>query len=128
VTPPADPSDDPPANDSDDPDDTPVHAVTLVRVADGSEATVPVRADRTVVDGAEAADEPLPYGCLTGACGTCTGQVIEGDLHHRRPPRALKDRHLADGYALLCIAEPRSDCRLRVGSDVQGELVANPWK
>jgi ferredoxin len=101
-----------------------------VRLAwpDGREASVAVPEDSTVLDAAEAADVSLPFGCRTGACATCTAELLAGDVEHRRPPRALKERHLAAGYVLLCIAEPRADSRLRVGSDVAAELVENPWK
>ncbi|MFC6768853.1 ferredoxin, partial [Natrinema soli] len=47
---------------------------------------------------------------------------------YRRLPRALKDRHRKAGYVLLCIASPRVDCRIAVGSSVHAELVDNPWK
>jgi ferredoxin len=76
-----------------------------------------------VLAAAERAHVGLPFGRRTGACATCTGRV-----EHARPPRALKDRHLDDGYVLLCVAEPRADCRIEVGSDVAGDLVSNPWR
>jgi ferredoxin len=101
-------------------------AVTLSH----GERTIEIEADpeETILDAAEAAGESLPFGCRTGACATCTGRVLAGELEHRRPPRALKGRHLDAGYALLCIAEPRTDCRIEVGKDVVAELVENPWK
>jgi ferredoxin len=107
--------------------ETATHAVTLVWSDDRRE-TLDVEERETVLDAAERAGVGLPFGCLTGACGTCTGQVVEGRVEHARPPRALKDRHREAGYALLCVARPRSDCLVRVGSAVAGELVANPWK
>ncbi|MBS3761565.1 MAG: 2Fe-2S iron-sulfur cluster binding domain-containing protein, partial [Halodesulfurarchaeum sp.] len=82
----------------------------------------------TMEDAAEQADVSLPFGCLTGACTTCTGRTLDGRVEHGRPPRALKPHHLDDGYALLCVAEPRSNCRIEVGADVQTDLVSNPWK
>lgn len=103
------------------------HEVAL-EWTDGRCEHVKANESETLLEAAERAEVALPFGCLTGACATCTGQVIEGEVRHRRPPRALKDRHLADGYTLLCIAEPRSACRIRVGADIQAELVENPWK
>ncbi|WP_222915943.1 2Fe-2S iron-sulfur cluster-binding protein [Natrinema sp. SYSU A 869] len=122
------------------------HDVTL-EWPDGRTRTIEVREDETVLEAAERADIGLPYGCRTGACGTCTGRLLETDatepgdsdgdtggdyieaaFAYRRPPRALKDRHRDDGYMLLCIATPRADCRIAVGSRVQAELVDNPWK
>ncbi|MFD1565089.1 2Fe-2S iron-sulfur cluster-binding protein [Haloarchaeobius amylolyticus] len=109
----------------------------------GRTRTLAVRADETVLEAAGRDGIGLPYGCRTGACGTCTGRLLEvtgGELDddqtpavddafsYRRCPRALKDRHRADGYVLLCVAEPRTDCRLAVGPSVHTELVDNPWK
>ncbi len=103
------------------------HTVTL-EWPDGRTADLAVGAEETVLAAAERAGLGLPFGCLTGACGTCTGQVVGGSVAHRREPRALKERHLDAGYALLCIAVPEGDCHLRVGADVQRELAPNPWK
>ncbi|AUG48372.1 ferredoxin [Haloarcula taiwanensis] len=90
--------------------------------------TIFVPDGKTILDAAAAADIGLPFGCRTGACGTCTARLLSGDVVHHRSPRALKDRQLADGYVLLCIAEPTTDTHLAVGATVQAELVPNPWK
>jgi ferredoxin len=96
----------------------------------GSDRTEPVSVadDETVLDAAEAAGVGLPFGCRTGACGTCTARLLEGEVCHRRPPRALKERHLDDDYLLTCIAVPETDIHLEVGAAVQADLVSNPWK
>jgi ferredoxin len=102
-------------------------AVTLVG-SDGDERTIEVGADETVLDAAEARGIGLPYGCKTGACGTCTARLLEGELEFQRPQRALKDRHREQGYVLTCVATPATDCRLRAGADVQAEMMSTPWK
>ena len=122
------------------------HEVTLEWSAtDQRTRTIAVDEDETVLEGAERVDVALPYGCRTGACGTCVGRLrsvdgteadvddgpavdVEAAFAYRRPPRALKPRHRDGGYVLLCIAAPRTDCRVAVGSRVQSELVNNPWK
>ncbi|MES3517272.1 MAG: 2Fe-2S iron-sulfur cluster-binding protein [Natronomonas sp.] len=103
------------------------HRITLLFPDDRSE-TLTIGTGETILDAAEAAGFGLPYGCLTGACGTCTAECLDGELRHERQPRALKERHLDAGYALLCIATAESDCRLRVGADIQAELVEDPWR
>lgn len=103
------------------------HALTLAW-DDGREERLRSAPDESVTEAADRAGVGLPVGCLTGACATCTGQLLAGELEHRREPRALKPRHIEAGYVLLCIAEPRSDARVRVGASVAGELVSNPWK
>jgi len=104
---------------------TPVH---LVWRDTDREATVDVPAGTTILDAAEAADLGLPFGCTTGACGTCTARLLDGAVTHRRPPRALKERHLDAGYVLTCVAVPDRESRLAVGASVQADLVPNPWK
>jgi ferredoxin len=103
------------------------HDVTLAW-RDGRETTVSVADGETVLDAAERRSVGLPYGCLYGTCGTCTGRLLEGDLVHVEPARGLKRRHRRAGYVLLCVTEPRSDCRVEVGATVQADLVTNPWK
>lgn len=95
---------------------------------DGPTHTIAVGADETVIEAAERTEQTLPYGCLYGACGTCTARLIAGELAHSERPRALKPHHSNAGYVLLCIAKPRTDCHVKVGADVQAELVSNPWK
>jgi len=95
---------------------------------DGRQETLAVGDDQTILDAAQAADVSLPFGCTTGACGTCTARLLDGEVTHVRPPRALKERHIDDGYVLTCIATPTTDVRLEVGSELQADLVVNPWK
>jgi ferredoxin len=102
-------------------------AVTLCW-RDGREETIDVVGDETILDAAEAADVGLPYGCKTGACGTCVARLLDGDLSFERPQRALKERHREEGYVLTCVAMPDTDCRLAVGAHHQAEMMSTPWK
>lgn len=95
---------------------------------DGRRRAVPVEEGESILEAAEAVDAGLPFGCRTGACATCTARLREGTVEHVRQPRALEDRHLADGYVLTCVSTPVADCRIAVGADVASELVSNPWK
>jgi ferredoxin len=104
-----------------------MQVVTLVH-RDGTEDTIDVDADETVLDAAEAQGIGLPYGCKTGACGTCTARLLDGELAFERPQRALKAPHREDGYVLTCVATPETDCRIRVGADLQAEMMSTPWK
>ena len=104
-----------------------MHRVTL-EWRDGGEATVDVADGETIIDATERDGLGVPYGCLYGACGTCTGRLLDGDLVHVERPNGLKPRHRRADYVFLCVAEPRSDCRIEVGAEVQADLVPNPWK
>jgi len=105
----------------------PTHAVELVW-SDSRTETVRVGSGETIVDAAERDGVAVPYGCLYGACGTCTAELLAGEVCYQQSPRALKSRALQEGYVLACIATPASDCRLRVGHEIQAEVVGTPWK
>ena len=128
---PEDDSDEPAGDgsDSDEPvgDGQAGHVVELVW-PDGRAETISVGSCESIVDAAEAADVAIPYGCLYGACGTCTAELLDGELRHTTHPRALKDRSLDTGYVLPCIGTPETDCRLRVGHGIQAEVVGTPWR
>ncbi|QFU82958.1 2Fe-2S iron-sulfur cluster-binding protein [Natronorubrum aibiense] len=94
----------------------------------GRHETITASPDESILEAADVADVGLPFGCRTGVCGTCTARCLEGEITHRRKPRALKPRHLADDYVLPCIATPASDCTLEVGADVRADLFENPWR
>lgn len=62
----------------------------------------------------------LPYGCRNGACGSCKGKVVAGEVSHGEyQESALSAQDRARGYALFCCAKPKTDvtieCR-EVGS------------
>ncbi|MDX1461266.1 MAG: CDP-6-deoxy-delta-3,4-glucoseen reductase, partial [Xanthomonadales bacterium] len=54
----------------------------------------------------------LPYSCKNGTCGSCKAVIESGEVHYPfHPPLALSRPEIADGYALLCQAEPLEDLR-----------------
>ncbi len=52
----------------------------------------------------------LPYGCRDGACGSCKGKLLAGEIDYGKyHSGALSDDERAAGYALFCQARPLSD-------------------
>jgi CDP-4-dehydro-6-deoxyglucose reductase len=52
----------------------------------------------------------LPYGCRNGACGSCKGKVLEGQVDYGQyAAHILPDFEKKLGYALFCQAKPLSD-------------------
>ena len=52
----------------------------------------------------------LPYGCRNGACGSCKGRIVEGQVDYGvYQKKALTDDERAQGKALFCQARPLSD-------------------
>ena len=64
----------------------------------------------TVLEAALREGFALPYGCRNGACGTCKGKVLEGEVElGPYQESALTDVERQVGMALFCCARPASD-------------------
>lgn len=61
----------------------------------------------------------LPYECATGTCGTCRARVMSGEVEVRwnEAPGAAKLKR-DKGDILMCQTHARSDCVLRVPSEI----------
>ncbi len=61
----------------------------------------------------------LPYECATGTCGTCRARVMSGEVYMRwsEAPGAAKLKR-DKGDILMCQTYARSDCVLRVPSEI----------
>ncbi|HEV2219651.1 MAG TPA: CDP-6-deoxy-delta-3,4-glucoseen reductase [Casimicrobiaceae bacterium] len=72
-------------------------------------------ADETVLQAAMRADLMIPYGCRNGACGTCKGTILDGEVDYG-PHQAstLTDDEKRRGLALFCCARPRTDLVIEV--------------
>lgn len=59
--------------------------------------------DETVLEAAMKADLILPYGCRNGACGSCKGEILDGEVDYG-PHQAttLTDDEKRAGLALFC--------------------------
>ena len=69
-----------------------------------------VEDDETILEAALRQGFSLPYGCRNGACGSCKGKVLSGELDYgTHSATALKDEEKAQGRALFCRARPLTD-------------------
>lgn len=75
--------------------------------------TFTANADTTLLQAALDAGLTLPYGCRNGACGSCKGTVLEGEIDHgTAQDHALPADERIAGKALFCCASARSDLTL----------------
>lgn len=86
-----------------------------------------VDGDRPLLDTLEKRGLSLPYGCRYGGCISCAAKLLEGDVDQSEGV-ALNGRQIRDGYVLLCVARPQSDCTLDVGVESHDKLYRNPFQ
>ena len=77
----------------------------------GNQHVLEVPADRTILEAASDAGVELPSSCNAGVCTTCAAQVIEGTVE-QGDGMGISLELQQQGYALLCVAYPRSDLKI----------------
>jgi 2Fe-2S type ferredoxin len=81
--------------------------------------TVEVAENETVLEAGEDEGWDMPYACRQGQCVSCAGQITSGgnaeDYVVHDDQQMLDDNELGDGYALTCVAYPKSDFTIETG-------------
>lgn len=77
----------------------------------GTTHSIPLDAEKTVLESAKAAGLELPSSCNAGVCTTCAALVTEGEVNQEDGMGVSRELQ-AEGYALLCVAYPKSDLKL----------------
>ncbi|MDX2098260.1 MAG: 2Fe-2S iron-sulfur cluster-binding protein [Leptolyngbyaceae cyanobacterium bins.59] len=89
---------------------------TVQILHEGQTHTLQVPEDQTVLATAQAAGLELPSSCNAGVCTTCAAQILEGTVDQSEG-MGIAPAIQQKGYALLCVAYPRSDLKIETGKE-----------
>lgn len=88
------------------------YQVRLINKKENIDTTIECDEEMTIVDAAEEAGLELPFSCKSGACSSCVGKIVEGEIN-QDDQSFLDDEQMGKGFALLCVSYPRSNCTIK---------------
>jgi ferredoxin len=77
--------------------------------------------DQDVISAAKMNGINLPNSCCSGVCTSCASKILEGSVE-QEDAMGLNDDLMEKGFALLCVAYPKSDLHVVIGDQVEDDL------
>ena len=77
--------------------------------------------DQDIISAAKVNGIDLPSSCCSGVCTSCASMVIDGTVE-QEDAMGLNDDLKGKGFALLCVAYPKSDLHIIIGDEVEYNL------
>ena len=77
--------------------------------------------DQDIISAARVNGIDLPSSCCSGVCTSCASIVIDGSVE-QEDAMGLNDDLREKGFALLCVAYPKSDLHIVIGEEVEDNL------
>lgn len=87
------------------------YKITLVNEEKGLNQVIECSDDQYILDAADSSGIELPFSCRAGACSTCLGKVVTGQVDQSEQSY-LSESQTDEGFVLTCIAYPKSDCQI----------------
>ena len=82
--------------------------------------------DQDIVTAAKAKGIDLPSSCCSGVCTSCASIIVDGSVE-QEDAMGLNEDLKEKGFALLCVAYPRSDLHIVIGDEVEDNLYNNQF-
>ena len=77
--------------------------------------------DQDIISAAKANGIELPSSCCSGVCTSCASMVVDGYIDQEDAMGVNEDLR-KKGFALLCVAYPKSDLHILIGDEVEDNL------
>ena len=77
--------------------------------------------DQDIISAAKANGIELPSSCCSGVCTSCASMVVDGSID-QEDAMGLNEDLREKGFALLCVAYPKSDLHILIGDEVEDNL------